>query len=139
MTYPEEFRFLGYNSLEDPQYEPGYPINAFILPYQRKEFYESSSFGPEGLSFWNNLWDQAAEALAEARKITMIGYSMPVADCRARDLLFSRGNRSAIVTVCCGGDSERVCRTFCDHGFASVRSAKAQSFGEFVQENASIQ
>ena len=133
---PEEFCFLGYASLQDPEYVSHHlMINGFILPYLRKEFYAGSSLGREGISFWNSLWDKGAVALERAQEVVILGYSMPIADCRARNLIFSRANRTVPVTVCSGNDTDSVCNLLHERRFASVRPANVRRFEEFVKEH----
>ena len=86
-----DFTYLGYSGdVRDPLCKGlsragGDP--ALILPTLHKNFFHQTTFGREWEFFWNCIWEQAQQSLHSAEKIVMIGYSMPEADERARELL----------------------------------------------------
>jgi len=130
---PREFQFLSYQGVADPK-----PIGAvtrthsMILMSRNKRFYVSTSVNPRaGEPFWSALWGQADTALRNAGEITVIGYSLPVADAEARRLLLETTNKHCLVTVCCGGDTDRVAKEFVRHGFSRVRS-DSECFEEWL-------
>jgi hypothetical protein len=96
-----DFTFLGYGEdIRDPltvniTRTGGSP--ALILPTLHKNFFHQTSFGHEWEPFWDDIWRQAGESLRVSEKVVIIGYSMPVADERARDLILKCTNPNAEV------------------------------------------
>jgi hypothetical protein len=131
-----DFSFLGYGEdLRDPltaniTRTGGNP--ALILPTLHKNFFHQTTFGREWEPFWDYIWSQAAEALRGSEKIVIIGYSMPVADGRARDLILKSANRSAEVRIFSGSGSDSICRAFRDCGYPNVTSAGNGYFEDFL-------
>ncbi len=130
---PEEFQFLGYDDIRDPEFNGGV-INTLIMPALNKRFYMRTSFGKEWRSFWDLLWGQAKTVLQRSEEIIIHGYSLPLADIRARNLLLQHSNPRATVTVCCRNDSERIAAEFCRQGFCSVTPLSNTSFEEWATE-----
>ncbi len=131
-----DFTYLGYsNDVHDPHCKHvsttgGDP--ALILPTLHKNFFHQTSFGKEWEPFWNHIWWQAQEALRSANKIVIIGYSMPKADERARDLLLCGSNRDAEVCIFSGGDTREISELFRSHGFKNVNSRGRSYFEDFL-------
>jgi hypothetical protein len=122
---PQEFNFLEYPEMRDPRFNGGGLTRngSMVLPSRNKRFCVKTSSSPnERENFWSHLWDQAADALVRADEIVIIGYSLPVADERARNLLLEPRNCHASVTVCCKRDSDRIGREFRRAGFDKVCS-----------------
>ena len=122
---PQELAFLEYPGARDPKFKGGgmSRTGSMILPSRSKSFYFGTSVNPrEREPFWNLLWNQASNALRLADEIVVIGYSLPEADERARDMLLSCYRPTACVTVCCKGDNERLGREFHDAGYKVVRT-----------------
>lgn len=101
-----DFTYLGYSKdvrdplcrgISNPAGEP-----ALILPTLHKNFFHQTPFGREWEPFWNCIWGQAGQVLATAKKIVIIGYSMPTADERARQLLLEDSNPKAEILVFSG-------------------------------------
>jgi hypothetical protein len=118
---PQEFDFLGYPpEIVDPQFFGGTgSFDFMILPAHSKAFAAEP--------FWNHLWKQeAARSLDNASEIAIIGYSLPLADERARRMLLERGNKDARITICCGVDSARIAREFSHAGCTTVRADATQ-------------
>jgi hypothetical protein len=93
-----------------------------IMPAPPKQFFFSSTYGQEWKSFWDSLWQQAEAVLAAADEIAIIGYSLPVADARARGLLFETASRSARLSICCRDDTKTIEQLFRDQGFTNIIS-----------------
>lgn len=104
-----DIAFLGYPGCADPRYSG--PIadtqGTMILPARCKRFFVESSFGQWHNDLWDGLWHQATQALNRSDEIVICGYSLPEYDERACDMLL-RGDYSAPIEVCCGGDTGRV-------------------------------
>jgi len=101
-----------------------------VLPTYEKKFSVETSVGEEWGPFFESLWSQAAEALQQAERIVVIGYSMPDADHRTRALLLWGANKRADVVLCCAGSNEALKGRFQAHGF--WRAIEAGSFSDFV-------
>jgi hypothetical protein len=71
-------------------------------------------------SFFRILWSQASDAVEQADRIVIVGYSMPEADHRARTLLLWGANKRAEVFLCCAGSNGTLKRSFETHGFCRV-------------------
>ncbi len=123
-----DLAYLGYPVLRDPRLrngpqERGAVGPSIILPGRNKQFYYSTSVNDrEREAFWDDLWNQAGLALHEASEIVLIGYSMPLADSRARELLLQCGNRKAETWICSRGESNRIAGEFQKAGFERVRT-----------------
>jgi hypothetical protein len=118
---PRDLKFLGY---DDPSgagiYQSGGALHSMILPGRSKQFYVETSLGIEQAEFWERLWSRAEEALRACGKIVVCGYSLPVADQRARELLFETPPKSASIEVVAGGDSERIASEFKSAEFSNI-------------------
>jgi hypothetical protein len=129
-----EIAFLGYPGWTDPRYIG--PIadaqGTMILPARCKRFFVESSFGRLHDDFWDGLWRQAALALHRSTEIVTCGYSLPEYDARACDMLL-RGDYSAPIEICCGGDTEGVVQRLRSAG-KDVRAAKMRYFDGWLNE-----
>lgn len=92
----------------------------FILPDPRKKFYWEA--------FWEPLWNAAAERLRSANEVLIHGYSMPMADTRARDLLFSNIEKSAAISIHCRSTSDRIAEELRSRGFTNIRPFPSVDF-----------
>jgi len=119
LILPQEFQFFGYpKGIRDPAFTGGGSSRSgsMILPARIKTFGDRKGF-------WDCLWSLAAGALQNADEIVIIGYSLPSADKRARDLVFDKGNkRAAPISICCGLDSPKIEGQFTDAGFTHVET-----------------
>lgn len=121
-----DFTYLGYSKdVRDPLCKGisktgGDP--ALILPTLHKNFFHKTSFGQEWEHFWNCIWGQAQQALRSAKKIVIIGYSMPTADERTRELLLKHSNPDAEILVLSGSRTCAICEDFRNNGFRTVNS-----------------
>jgi hypothetical protein len=131
-----EFAFLGYGEdMRDPLMAQitrtgGDP--ALILPTLHKNFFHQTTFGREWEPFWDEIWRQAGESLGASEKVVIIGYSMPVADERARNLILKCTNPSAEVLVFSGSASGSICQAFQSCGFKPAVSAGSGYFEDFL-------
>jgi hypothetical protein len=98
----------------------------------RKRFFSETSFGRELEDFWQCLWSQAEVALGSSDEIAVIGYSLPIADERARELLLEKANRSAQITICCGERSSHVSHEFERHGFSHIETMGGGRFEDYL-------
>jgi hypothetical protein len=124
VVLPQEFEFLGYPGMSDPQFNGGGVDRAgsMILPSRKKQFSISTSINPsERADFWDSLWTMAAKALKRAKEITIIGYSLPEADERAKGLLFDNVMRDSLLKICCGTATSNVAEKFIRTGFPRDR------------------
>jgi hypothetical protein len=132
-----DFSYLGYpDHVRDPHCKGisttgGDP--ALILPTLHKNFFHQTSFGREWEPFWNYLWGEAARALTAAEKIVIIGYGMPAADERARELLLNHSNPHAEILVLSGSRSSALCEDFTKSGFRSVNSLGQGYFEDLLE------
>ncbi len=131
-----EFAFLGYGEdMRDPLMAQitrtgGNP--ALILPTLHKNFFHQTTFDREWEPFWDEIWRQAGESLGASEKVVIIGYSMPVADERARNLILKCTNPSAEVLVFSGSASGSICQAFQSCGFEAAVSAGSGYFEDFL-------
>jgi hypothetical protein len=133
---PAEFEFLGYpDGVSDPETPSGaagaYP--AIVLPTLNKRFYENTSYGRELESFWSSLWTHAETALRSSDRIVILGYSMPRADEKARELLLNKANRSAHIEIFCARDTGAICDAFSSNGFPDVTTLGNHLFEDYLE------
>jgi hypothetical protein len=132
---PYDLKFLGYENPSGPGvYTGGAAINVVILPGLSKEFFTDTSFGRETTEFWDSLWSQATHALQSCSRVVVCGYSLPVADQRARDLLFKHPSRDAGIEIVCGRDSDRIAGEFEERGFLNVTPFGGGLFAEWLAD-----
>jgi hypothetical protein len=131
-----DFTYLGYSNdvrnplcqgISTPGGEP-----ALILPTLHKNFFHQTYFGREWEPFWNCIWGRAQQALASAKEIVIIGYSMPTADERARELLLKYSNPDAEILVFSGSRTDAICKDFRDNGFKNVKSFGKKYFEDYL-------
>jgi hypothetical protein len=134
-----ELMFLGYSNVADSLFpRVGTPaLRPLILPTRCKKFYFDTNLGREWEEFWDLLWDNAAQVLGESDRIVICGYSLPLVDERACELLLGAEPYSGQVEVCCGDDT----RSIVERLKASGRDAQATDqkyFGEWVKAHIRI-
>lgn len=130
---PRSLESLGYtNGKRDPLWPSGSGGYAALIVGRYKQFFVTSSWGPQFAKFWDSLWSQGQRALRTAAEIVIIGYSMPDADERARALLLGAPTGTAI-TVCCGTDSARIRDLFVRRRFSHVEIPGAGLFEDFLR------
>jgi len=92
-----------------------------VPPTHDKKYEVWTTFEPEWTSFYDCLWNQAEKSLKNSSRIVLIGYSMPAADHRSREMLLLKGNKQAEVVLCCASSNEDLRAQFQKHGFDRVR------------------
>jgi len=126
ILYSPELEFLGYQGLGDRKAREGADAGAhvtMILPERSKRFLWKDLF--------DCLWGKAEAALRESEEIVVVGYSLPLADQRARAMILNRSRKGACVTVCCGRDSDKIAREFRESGFTNVNWIQGSTFEEW--------
>lgn len=121
---PQEFDFLEYPDHRDPLFKGGGMMRAgsMVLPSRDKRYHVDTSHDPhERKDFWDSLFARATTALGSADEITVIGYSLPVADERARKLLLENSNGNALLTICSGSATGNIIEQFVKAGFLRHR------------------
>lgn len=131
-----DFTYLGYSKdVRDPLCKGISRTGAdpaLILPTLHKNFFHQTTFGREWEPFWNYIWEQAQQSLGSAEKIVVIGYSMPKADERARELLLKHSNPDAEILVFSGSRTDAICEDFHQSGFQTVNSFGKGYFEDFL-------
>lgn len=135
---PKEFESLGYPSARDPRFKGGGAdrSGSLVLPSRKKKYYLATSVNHrERETFWDMLWGQAEAALGQADEITVIGYSLPAADGRARKLVLKGSNRNAALAICCGSQNKRLNDEFALEGFPrDTISTSFERFEDFLAQ-----
>lgn len=118
-VFPWGLDHLGYSGVKDPKWKQGGVDRAgsMILPSRHKQYYIDTSLGREREDFWRSLWVQAVNALRQAQEIVIIGYSCPMADAEAQNLLLKQSNRNCSLTICCGSQTLSLSEEFVKKGF----------------------
>jgi hypothetical protein len=119
LILPQYFRYFGYPpEITDSRFNGGGSsrFGSMILPARSK------NFAGDRTPFWDHLWVQAFDDLRNASEIVVVGYSLPNADTRARDLLLRAANKNAKISICCGNDNQRIAKEFSDEGFSLVEA-----------------
>ncbi len=131
-----DFTYLGYSKdVRDPLCKGISRTGAdpaLILPTLHKNFFHQTTFGREWEPFWNYLWEQAQQSLGSAEKFVTIGYSMPKADERARELLLEHSNPDAEILVFSGSRTDAICEDFRKSGFQTVNSFGDGYFEDYL-------
>jgi hypothetical protein len=112
-----DLHYLGYEQFSGHVYEAGGVLPCLILPGRKKEFFYDTSLGEEYREFWDDLWSQAKQALKTCDKLVICGYSLPLADQRARDLLLNGARKEVQIEIVCGSQSGRIAEDFTTAGF----------------------
>jgi hypothetical protein len=134
LYFRSDLEYLGYEDFIDPNCSrcvDSASLPAMIMPALPKIFYFDTTFGQEWDCFWNRLWQSAESAAESAGDLVVIGYSLPIADERARTMLLDSANKAARLTVCCGDDTARLEEEFRDHGFSNIRTGTPK-FEDFL-------
>jgi len=134
LFYRADLEYLHYETFVDPQCRgltSAATLPAIILPALPKRFYFETTFGTEWDGFWADLWKQASRATEAADELTIIGYSLPVADEAARGLLLNRRNASVKLSICCGETTPSIANEFRVRGFTNISTSPA-TFAEYL-------
>ena len=135
-------RLLGYETERDVLWPSNGAavVSPMILPARTKEFFFRTSHNPnEWVGFWNALWADAGTSLGMSDEVCICGYSLPLADERARNLIFSSTSKSARVEVSCGGDTNRIADEFRAAGFNNVVGADDVYFESWVRSKSATE
>jgi hypothetical protein len=138
LFFRPDLEYLGYQDFVDPRCAhlgaaPSLP--AMIMPALPKTFHFATTYGDEWKGFWDHLWNRAGRAIADADEVIVIGYSLPVADERARGMLLGTTNKSTRLAICCGNATARLEQEFRDHGFSGIERV-ATTFDSFLTSDA---
>jgi hypothetical protein len=123
LFFKPDHEYLGYEGFVDPlcaNMTSAPVLPALILPGLPKRFYFETSFGREWTDFWDSIWRQAADSLCTADEVVIIGYSLPVADIAARELLLNPSRRKGSTRICCGRSTKEICSEFHNRGFVDL-------------------
>jgi hypothetical protein len=134
-----DLRMLGYDHEVDsriPRDRGVAMVDSLILPVREKQFFFHTSFGDEWVSFWDSLWDSAAQALRTNDRIVICGYSVLPIDERACKMLLEDPEVTAPFEVCCGDDSDAIIKRLRSFG-RDACAAHHLLFGEWVAAEAS--
>ena len=129
-----ELEFLGYSGL-DPAFggSPG-AERVMIMPASKKEFFFEAGGEREWDWFWDDLWNQASEALRQANRVTICGYSMLRVDERACDVLLNEPNKDAQIIVMSGKRrTGEIVEEYQDLGYKGAVAAKELYFEDWVK------
>jgi hypothetical protein len=88
LFFRPDLEYLGYRDFVDPRcagLDTAASLPAMIMPALPKTFYFTTTYGDEWKGFWDHLWNRAGRAISNADEVIVIGYSLPLADERARN------------------------------------------------------
>lgn len=134
-----ELAFLGYDeSVVDTRFRRGgAALPVMIFPAPLKEFYFDVNTGVEYNTFWDRLWDQARNALQNAARVVICGYSLQNIDERAQGLLLRAPKKHADVIVAAGADTQRVVDDYRNAAFSRAAAADELRFEDWVAKMSS--
>ena len=98
-----------------------------IMPALPKTFHFATTYGEEWKGFWDALWWRAERAIENADELAVIGYSLPIADERARAMLLESENKAVRLSICCGKTTASLEQEFRDHEFTGIQTSSASS------------
>jgi hypothetical protein len=133
VIHKADLEFLGYTDFSGKVFSGGGAFPGLVLPGHNKEFFYRTSFGEEWKSFFDYLWFQAREALRQADKLVICGYSMLSVDQRARDMILKSTSKEARIEVVCGSQGERIADDFRNAGYNNISFDALGYFEEWVQ------
>ena len=110
-------------------------LPAMIMPALPKQFHFATTYGEEWKGVWDTLWRRAEESIGRADEVVVIGYSLPAADERARDILLGSPNKTVRLSICCGNATPALEQEFRDHGFSGIQRV-ATTFESFLASEA---
>ena len=137
-----EMGFLGYTNQRDIDFRNAQSgiRPTLILPTPSKDFFVNLGDRQELGQFFDDLWNQAKNALSQSNRLVICGYSMPDTDERATELLLGnligRGSR---ITVVSGSKSGDIARRFLEQGYKYATAAEKNRFEEWVVSSAAAQ
>lgn len=129
----EDVEFLGYPAEIFGPSRASAPSGAFpSVIIGHKRFYVETTLGRECEQFWADLWELGIEAIRSADNIVIIGYSMPIVDAAARELLLENSGKDANISLWCGTTSADLRNEFKTHGFTQVEVGPGGRFEHFL-------
>jgi hypothetical protein len=134
LLFQPDLEYLGYRDFVDPlcsRLDTAASLPAMIMPALPKHFHFATTYGEEWKYFWDGLWLRAERAIENADELTVIGYSLPTADERARAMLLGTGNKAVRLLICCGKATAGIEQEFRDHGFSGIE-AVAPTFDGYL-------
>jgi hypothetical protein len=137
LFFRSDCEYLGFPDFVDPncaRLRTAASSPAMIMPALPKRFYFETTYGLEWMSFWDGLWGRALDAIDGASEIVMIGYSLPAADERAREMLLNAVNKSVPLTICCGSATADIEQAFRDHGFGAIQRPTDPTFAGYLAD-----
>jgi len=132
VIHKADLDFLGYTDFSGHTYLGGGAFPSLILPGRNKEFFYRTSFGEEWRHFFDHLWSKASQALKQADKLVICGYSMPSADKRACDMILNHADKHAKVDIVCGSQGKQIADNFRNAGYGDVSFDATGYFEEWV-------
>jgi len=134
LFFRPDLEYLGYTDFVDPRcvrLDSAASLPAMIMPALPKTFYFATTYGAEWNEFWDALWRRAECAIANADELAIIGYSLPIADERARAMLLESANKAVGLSICCGKATATLEQEFRDHGFTNIQTG-THTFEDFL-------
>ena len=134
LFFRPDLEYLGYTDFVDPRcvrLDSAASLPAMIMPALPKTFHFATTYGKEWKEFWDVLWWRAERAIANADELAIIGYSLPIADERARAMLLGSANKAVRLSICCGKTSASLEQEFRQHGFTNIQGGAA-TFDDFL-------
>jgi hypothetical protein len=138
LFFRPDLEYLGYPNFVDQLcrgFDTAVSLPAMIMPALPKQFYFATTYGKEWKDFWDYVWQRAEQSIANADEVIVIGYSLPVADERARSMLLDSVNKNVRLTICCGSATARLEEEFRAHGFSGIERV-ATTFEDFLASEA---
>ena len=134
LPFRPDLEYLGYNDFVDPlcaRLENVVSLPAMIMPALPKTFHFATTYGKEWKKFWDALWWRAEQAIKNADELAVIGYSLPVADERARAMLLRSANKAVRLSICCDKATVTLEKEFRDKGFTNIQTG-THTFEDFL-------
>jgi len=134
LFFRPDLEYLGYRDFVDPRcacLDTAASLPAMIMPALPKTFHFATTYGEEWKEFWDGLWWRGEHAIENADELAVIGYSLPIADERARAMLLGCANKAVRLSICCGKATASLEQEFREHGFTNIQTGAA-TFDDFV-------
>ena len=135
LFFRPDLEYLGSTDFVDPRcvrLDSAASLPAMIMP----AFHFATTYGAEWKEFWDALWGRAERAIANADELAIIGYSLPIADERARAMLLGSANKAVRLSICCGKATASLEQEFRERGFTKIQSGSATFDGFLAREAA---
>ena len=139
LFFRPDLEYLGSTDFVDPRcvrLDSAASLPAMIMPALPKTFHFATTYGAEWKEFWDALWGRAERAIGNADELAIIGYSLPIADERARAMLLGSANKAVRLSICCGKATASLEQEFRERGFTKIQSGSATFDGFLAREAA---